>query len=191
MKNVLVLGAGGNIARLVTAQLAPRAGVRLTLLARSARRLGPPPAGARVVEGSVLDYEVLKAAVAGQDLVYANRAGDLEAMARNIVRAMQETGVRRLIFISSIGICDEPLNPGLRPYRRAADALEASDLEYTILRPTWFSSADEVDYETTQKGPPEQGSVISQRSLAAFITRLIEAPEQYRRAKLGIHKPGS
>ena len=41
-------------------------------------------------------------AIKGQDIVYANLAGDLESMAINLVRAMNETGVKKLIFISSI-----------------------------------------------------------------------------------------
>jgi nucleoside-diphosphate-sugar epimerase len=36
-------------------------------------------------------------------------------MAKNIVKAMDETGVRKLIFISSIGIYDVPLRPVLKP----------------------------------------------------------------------------
>jgi hypothetical protein len=47
--------------------------------------------------------------------------------------------------------------------------IEASVLEYTILRPTCFTDGDEVDYETTRKSEPEKGSVISQKSLATFI----------------------
>jgi uncharacterized protein YbjT (DUF2867 family) len=74
--------------------------------------------------------------------VYANLSGDLEAMAKQIVRAMDETGVRKL-SISSIGIYDVPLRPVLKPYRKAADVIEASNLEYTSLRPTWFTNADE------------------------------------------------
>jgi nucleoside-diphosphate-sugar epimerase len=67
----------------------------------------------------------LKEAVTGQDIVYANLAGDLEAMAKNIVKAMEETGVKKLIFISSIGIYDVPLKPVLKPYRKAVDVIEA------------------------------------------------------------------
>jgi uncharacterized protein YbjT (DUF2867 family) len=115
----------------------------------------------------------------------------LEAMAKNIVRAMDETGVKRLIFISSIGIYDTPLRPVLKPYRKAADVIEGSDLEYTILRPTWFTNADEVDYETTRKGEPERGSVVSQKSLATLITKIIESPEKYVRENLGVNKPNS
>ncbi|HMF56752.1 MAG TPA: NAD(P)H-binding protein, partial [Pyrinomonadaceae bacterium] len=137
-----------------------------------------------------LDAE-LKEAIAGQDIVYANLSGDLEAMAKNIVKAMDETGVKKLIFISSIGIYDLPLRPVLKPYRKAADVIEASDIEYTILRPTWFTNADEVDYETTRKGEPEKGSIISQKSLATLITKIIESPEKYVRENLGVNKPNS
>lgn len=45
---------------------------------------------------------------------------------------------------------------------------------------------DEVDYEITRKGEPERGSVISQKSLATFITKIIETPEKYTRESLGI-----
>lgn len=189
MKNVLILGATGNIARRVTDLLAHETGVQLTLFARSAGRLRQVPANARVVEGDVLNYDQLKAAVTGQDIVYANLAGNLGAMAKNIVRAMEETGVKRLIFISSIEIYNEPVKAILKPYRAAADAVEASNLDYTVLRPAWFTSANEVDFELTRKGEPERGSVISQLSLATFITQLIATPGQYTRQSLGINKP--
>jgi uncharacterized protein YbjT (DUF2867 family) len=143
----------------------------------------------RIIEGNVLDINQLKEAITGQDIVYANLAGDLESMAKNIVKAMDEKEVKRLIFISSIGIYDVPLRPVLKPYRHAADVIEASDLAYTILRPTWFTSANEVDYEITQKGEPEKGSVISQKSLATFIAKILESPENYIRKNLGINKP--
>jgi hypothetical protein len=51
--------------------------------------------------------------------------------------------------------------------------------------------ADEVDYETTKKGAPERGSVVSQRSLATLIAKIIESPEQYARQNLGVNKPNS
>jgi hypothetical protein len=48
-----------------------------------------------------------------------------------------------------------------------------------------------VDYEITRKGEPEKGSVISQKSLATFITKIIESPETYSPESPGINKPGS
>ena len=123
--------------------------------------------------------------------MYANLSGDLEAMAKNMVKALEETGVKKLLFISSIGIYDVPLKPVLKPYRKAADVIEGSNLEYTILRPTWFTNADEVDYEITRKGEPEKGSIVSQKSLAKLIATIIISPEKYIRESLGVNKPNS
>jgi len=192
MKNVIILGASGNIASHVIDILTKKDDIKLTLFLRNKNRLqNKDVSKARIIEGNVLVYDKLKDAISRQDIVYANLAGDLEAMVKNIVKAMEETGVKNLIFISSIGICDVPLRPVLKPYRKAADVIEASDLEYTILRPTWYTNADEVDYETTAKGEPEKGSVISQKSLATLIAKIIETPGKYTRQNLGVNKPGS
>ncbi|WP_199200187.1 NAD(P)H-binding protein [Adhaeribacter arboris] len=98
-------------------------------------------------------------------------------MAKNIVRAMEETGVNRIIAISSIGIYETPLKSVLQPYRKLADVLEASGLDYTILRPTWFTNANEIDYELTQKGE----SKISKKSIASFIASVVQSPEKHVR----------
>jgi uncharacterized protein YbjT (DUF2867 family) len=192
MKNVIILGASGNIATHVIDILVKRNDINLTLFLRNKSRLRNKDVSAcRIIEGNVLDFSQLKEALKGQEIVYANLAGDLESMTRNIVKAMDENGVRKLIFISSIGIYNVPLRSVLNPYRKAADVIEASGLEYTILRPTWFTSDDEVDYETTRKGESEKGSVISQKSLATLITEIIGSPENFIRENLGVNKPGS
>jgi uncharacterized protein YbjT (DUF2867 family) len=192
MKNVIILGAGGQIAKHVIDILVQKDDINLTLFFRNKSRLkNKDVSKCRIIEGDVLDFNRLKEAIVGQNIVYASLSGDLEGMAKNIVRAMDETGAKKLVFISSIGIYDVPLRPVLKPYRKAADVIEASNLEYTILRPTWFTNADDVDYETTRKGEPEKGSVISQKSLAMLITKIIEFPEKYVRENLGINKPNS
>ena len=192
MKNVVILGASGNIAKHVTDMLVKKGDVNLTLFLRDKSRLRNPDVSKyRILEGDVLDIGQLREAVSGQDIVYANLAGDLEPMAKNIVNVMEQEGVKKLIFISSIGIYDFTLRSVLKPYRKAADVIEASGLDYTILRPACFTSVNEVDYETTRKGESEKGSVISQKSLATLITEIIGSPEEYVRENLGVNKPGS
>src|SRR5215210_1640986 len=109
MKNVIILGAGGNIAKHVIDILVKRDDINLTLFLRDESRLRNRDVnGCRIIEGDVLNFNQLKEAIAGQDIVYVNLAGDLEAMAKNILRAMNETGVKKLIFIGSIGIYETP-----------------------------------------------------------------------------------
>ena len=93
--------------------------------------------------------EELNYAMAGQDIVYANlTGGDIDAQAVNIVKAMNAADVKGLIFVASLGIYDEvpgkfgawnrrEIGAYLPPFRRAADVIEASGLDYTILRPAF------------------------------------------------------
>jgi uncharacterized protein YbjT (DUF2867 family) len=194
MTNVLILGASGGIARVATDLFLRETDAQLTLYVRNARKLKQVDAArARVVEGDVLDTAALTHAMAGQDVVYANLAGDLERMAKSVVQAMTDAGVRRLIWISSMGIYDEV--PGeqtgsvLDPYRKSAKVIEGSDLDYTILRPGWFTNDDEVDYETTQKGEPFRGHDISRKSLASLVVKLATTPGLEVRASLGVNTP--
>jgi uncharacterized protein YbjT (DUF2867 family) len=192
MTNVLILGASGNIASKVIDLLSDDKTICLNLFLRKASRLrNRIGANFHVIEGDALNLDDLRNAMAGVDIVYANLAGDLERMAKNIVKAMDEKGVKRLIFISSIGIYEQPLRPVLKPYRKSVDVIEMSDLDYTVLRPTWFTNADEVDYEITRNGESEKGSVISQKSVASFIVKIVKSPQSYVRESLGINKPNS
>jgi uncharacterized protein YbjT (DUF2867 family) len=126
----------------------------------------------------------------GQDVVYANLAGAMAQQARTIVDAMQATGLRRLIFISSMGIYSEV--PGekyrrvLDPYRDSAAVIEASDLDYTILRPGWFTQDEEFDYHITQKGEPFQGHDVSLNSVSDLIVKLALSPAMEVRRSLGV-----
>jgi len=177
MPKVLVLGAGGQIARWVIEMLAGSKDVELTLYLRHARKLHEkPPQNAKVVEGDVLDRKTLDSAVNGQDVVYANLTGDdLDQQAKNIVDAMKHAGVKRLIFIASLGIYDEVpgkfgawnrrnIGPYLPPFRKSADLIEVSGLDYAILGPAWLTDRDEVNYQTTGRDEPVKGTEVSRKS---------------------------
>ena len=204
MKNVLILGASGQIAQWVIRSLATEKNIQQTLLLRDPKKLtGKEPANAKVVIGNVLDKKLLKDAVAGQDIVYANLTGeDLDKQAQAVIAAMNAAGVKRLIFALSLGIYDEVpgkfgewnndiIGEDLKPFRRAADAIEASGLDYTILRPAWLTDKDEVDYETTEKGQPFKGTVVSRRSVGDLISQIIVDPARHTGGNLGLNKPGS
>lgn len=188
---VLILGANGQLARHTTRVFLRDHDVELTLYLRRARRLdNPDPSRVRIVEGDVLDRATLIEAMAGQDVVYANLAGDMKRQVEVIVEAMHATGLRRLIFISSMGIYGEV--PGERyrsvldPYRDSAAVIEASDLEYTMLRPGWFTAQADVDYRLTHKGDPFEGREVSLDSVSDLIVKLARTPGWEVRSSLGV-----
>ncbi|ASA20739.1 SDR family oxidoreductase [Paenibacillus donghaensis] len=194
MSNVLIIGANGSIARHVIDLFLNETDHYLTLYLRNSNRLiNMEPNRIKTIEGDVLNIEKLKEAMVGQDVIYANLAGGLEQMAKSIVEAMDATGIKRLIWISSMGIYDEV--PGekyggiLDPYRKSAKIIEDTDLDYTILRPGWFTNIDEIDYETTQKGEPFKGHEVSRKSVADLIVKLAQSPEMEVRCSVGVNKP--
>jgi len=80
----------------------------------------------------------------------------------------------------------------LRIYRDAARAIEASDLDFTILRPAWLDNRDEIAYGTTQKGEPfkNAAATVSRKSVADLVVRLASTPGLEVRRSLGVHKAG-
>lgn len=188
MKNILIIGASGSLARYVIEKLKEHKELHVTLFARKKSRITDTSC-CDVIEGDATNYNDLRNAVRGQNIVYVNLAGDLETMGKNIVKAMQENGVKRIIAISSIGIYNTPLRSVLVPYRKIADIIENSGLDYTILRPDWFTNTNEVDYAITQKGETETGSAVSRKSIADFVSKIIVNPELHNKENLGISKP--
>ena len=190
MKNILILGANGGLAQTVIPVLLENPELILTLVSRNIRRLQTfANERVKVVQADVMDLPQLESLMQGQDLVYANLAGNLEAMAENIAQAMNRTNVKRLIWISSMGIYGETGEDHgaiLEPYRRSAQVVENSSLDYTIIRPAWFTDGHEIDYQLTRKGEPFQGRQVSKRSIAHLIAKLIERPEFSIRESLGI-----
>lgn len=193
MTKVLVLGANGQLARNTIPFLLKNPDIALTLYLRRAQRLrNPDPDRVAIVEGDVLNSKTLRTAMQRHDVVYANLAGDMADHARAIVDAMHATGVKRLIFISSMGIYGEV--PGERyrsvldPYRDSAALVETSDLDYTILRPGWFTHDDAIDYQITQRGEAFKGHDVSLNSLSDLIVKLATSPELYVRCSLGVSR---
>lgn len=193
MPNILILGANGGLSRHTTPFFLKQDDVQLTLYLRRAARLpNPDPDRVTIIEGDVTDLTQLTHAMQGQDAVYANLSGDMARQAETIVQAMHAAGVQRLIFISSMGIYGEV--PGekyrsvLDPYRDSAAVIEASDLDYTVLRPGWFTRENEVKYQLTRKGEPFKGHDVSMNSLSDLIVNLALDPQLHVRESLGVSR---
>lgn len=202
MKKVLILGANGAIAQHVTKFIKSDSNIDLTISARNISGLASQAPNAKVQQVDVLNSSELNEAVNGQDIVYANLSGPVDRMAEAIVKAMDENDAKRLIFVTSLGIYDEVpgkfgewnnsmIGSALKTYRKAADTIEASNLDYTVVRPAWLQDEDEVDFETTQKNEAFKGTEVSRKSVGAYIASVIQQPEKDSRASVGVDKPGT
>ena len=203
MKNVLILGASGAIAQHTIEKLQNDGNVNLTLFARSANRIKQfENSNTEIVEGDVLNKSDLREALKDKDIVYANLSGPVDTMAETIVNEMENGKPDRLIFVTSLGIYNEipgkfgewndrMIGSALKSYRRAADTIETSKLDYTVVRPAWLQNEDEVDYEITQKGEDFKGTEVSRKSVGNYIADIIQHPEKDSKASVGINKPGT
>ncbi|PKU90785.1 NAD-dependent dehydratase [Bifidobacterium pseudolongum subsp. globosum] len=161
-----------------------------------------------IVKGDAKNPDDVLSAITGADAVYANLAAtqhssaDIIPMAKAVVDMMGRAGIKRLVWISSLGIYNEVpgefgawnaniLGDYLVNYRKAADVIEASDLDYTIIRPAWLTGNDEVDFEITEKGELFRGTEVSRKSVASEVVKLLLDPGEEVRASIGLDKPGT
>lgn len=202
--SVLIIGANGSVAKVATQGFLAGTKSNLKLYLRNANRLAKVaeqnPNRVQLIEGDALDKNALKNAMSGVNIVYANLAGsNLGAMAKAITQAMSESGVKRLIWVGSYGVYDGEIpdselnrirayNP---PHREAVRVIEASGLDYTIIRAQWFSNANEIDYELTKKGEKfkNPSAYISRKSIAHLVIRLCLEKDFGVKESLGINKP--
>lgn len=205
MEKVLILGAHGKIAQLTRAQLLAKTDAQLVLFLRKANRLTiQDQQREQLVEGDASQQADLVQAMKGVTVVYANLAGaNIEAQAKAVVSAMKIVGVKRLIWISTLGIYDEVpgaygqwnhqmLDDGYLPtYAAAAKVIETSGLAFTIIRPAWLSDKDEIDYEITHRTDAFKGTKVSRKSVAAEVVRLIQNPTEAVGDSLGLNKPNT
>lgn len=207
MKKIAVLGAAGQIAVLAEQMLLKDENNEIVLFLRHPNKLNKENINTsreQVVVGDASNFDQLNEALKGVDIVYANLAGsNIEDQAKTVVKAMDANNIKRLIWISSLGIYDEVpgkfgkwnkniLGSYLTTYRAAADVISASDLDYTIIRPAWLTNKNEVDYEETIGATTAfKGTEVSRKSVAKHIVDLIENPDKEVKANVGLNKPNT
>lgn len=198
MKNVLIIGATGSIGNAVRQMFLRETDAQLTLFSRRADRLKIDASRENSFSGNVTNDEELALAVKNQDFIFVALSGDMRAYAEHIIKIMDQEKVQRLVFITTMGIYQEipswlgdspePYSNGiLRPFREAADLIEQSDLNYTIIRPGWYTNGP-VNYEITRKGEPFGGHDVSRNSIADYVVKLSKNTALDNKSSVGINE---
>lgn len=199
---ILLCGATGDLGGRIAAQLAAqhrpfRALVRPGTDASALERLG-----AEIVRGDLTDPASLRLAVDGVDVVVttANAIGRMLAGARdvsidavdgrgtlNLIEAAEAGGVRRFVFLSMAGMCEELARRApLATAKLAAERrLESSAMESVIVRPdkfqeVWLSPATGLDPAAGKALVYGRGAIperyVAEDDVAALVVALVDEP---------------
>ncbi|MQS76969.1 NAD(P)H-binding protein [Companilactobacillus halodurans] len=182
MTNVLIIGATSLVGQKATKYFLNKTDDHLTLMARNPGFLSIDKNRGRVVQGDVLDDIPLDDALDDIDIVVITADSNLALSAERIIGGMDKHGVDRLIFITSMGLYNEvPVTDGasgnltnqaiLKPYQAAVQAIESSDLNYTIVRPSQFDESQDLNYEVVPEGEAGVSGDVSLNSVADFIIK--------------------
>jgi putative NADH-flavin reductase len=194
---LLVFGATGPTGQEIVKQALAQ-GHEVTALARHPEALTLQHENLRVVQGDTLKPETLQTAVTGQDAVISALGTPLlrkpttilSESTRNIVTAMKNSGVSRLIVITGIGagdskghggfVYDRIILPFLLNYvyddkTRQEGEVEKSNLEWTIVRPAQLTNkTTKGEYQAFLEGDYKAKN-ISRADVADFVLKQLSS----------------
>src|SRR4051794_36146992 len=137
---ILVTGATGSIGSELVQLLSAR-GHHLRALARNPARAETLRPGVEVAHGDLALPESLPGALAGVEKLFAMfHAHDIPALAPSLFEAARRAGVRHVVFLSSATIHIQPPTQIGRWHLAGEDALKASGMAFTMLRPGNFNT---------------------------------------------------
>jgi putative NADH-flavin reductase len=196
-KRVLIIGATGRSGSAVLKRALER-GHSVTALARSPEKVPTRDSNLRVIQGDVLNPASLEPAVAGQDAVVSCLGAGLKGGirsegTRNVIRAMEGAGVRRLISQSSLGVGESRDNLniywkhvmfGLLLRKAYADHglqeryVRESTLDWTLVRPAALVDGEATGTYIHGFSPTRKGLdlKVSLADLAEFMVGELENP---------------
>ncbi|MCH2251334.1 MAG: SDR family oxidoreductase [Cognatishimia sp.] len=202
---VIVFGATGTVGRLSVESLL-KAGHSVTAFARSPQKLNLSDPEFSLVAGDAMKLLEVTEAVAGHDAVVVTLGAGMSRKSKirsqgtlNVIKAMQTHGVRRLIAQSTLGARDSwptlnfwwkrvmfgaLLAPVFRDHELQEQLVEASGLDWTIVRPGAFTDKATKrqvieDVPNTARGLDLK---IARSELARFLTRQLSDRQYIGRA---------
>ncbi|MFG2867816.1 NAD(P)-dependent oxidoreductase [Streptomyces sp. NPDC048338] len=203
---ITIFGANGLTGRLLADQ-ALSAGHHVTAVTRAPDAFPLRHDRLRVVGADVLDPAAVDAAVAGRDAVLSTLGvpaakepvHTYSTGTSHIVAAMRRHGLRRLAVVSSSGVDPHPYSDGgvlfnrvLLPYvtrvlgrtlyddmRRMEALVRASDLDWTIVRPSGLYHLPSPTDHTVVEGHAD-GRFTARADLAASMLALLDGDRHVR-----------
>jgi putative NADH-flavin reductase len=208
---LFVLGATGRTGAELVDQALAR-GHAVTAFVRSPRKIPRAHERLTVIEGDPRDAVQLRAALPGHDVVlsalgpgpaadhprlplpFTNGSGPVTVCgdsAQSTVRAMRETGLRRLLVVSVSFLFSDFLlgkivgnllfRDVVRDAREMERVVAASGMDWTIVRPPQLTNGVRTKrYRVMDGHLPPRGFSLSREDLAHFMLQEVEDPHHLR-----------
>jgi uncharacterized protein YbjT (DUF2867 family) len=148
---IIVTGSLGNISKPLTIELVQKGHSVTVISSKAERQADIENLGAKAAIGSIEDLDFLTKTFSGADVVYTMIGGgdyfdpdfDLMAyytkIANNYLQAIQQSGVKRVVHLSSVGAHLESGNGILQMHYQAERILNnLQDIALTFMRPVGF-----------------------------------------------------
>lgn len=184
MKKVVIFGAAGRTGQYLTRKMQSAADIELTVFVRNPQKFGDMDmSGTHIITGDALNAEDVKRAMAGQDVLLCSLEGDVLTMAKNIISALEETPVKRIIWITGMGIHHEirgihgimlsQLAKKMPEYIQAADTIAASSAVTTLLRCPGIRDGSGETYALTREGEKPRCWTVDRAAIAQCMADMI------------------
>ncbi|KAG2468854.1 flavin reductase (NADPH) [Polypterus senegalus] len=195
VKNVVIFGATG-MTGLVTLPQAVAAGYNVTVLVRDPSKLPSDHKASRVVVGDVLNKQDVKHAMEGQDavIIILGTRNDLSPTTmmtegtKNIVEAMKERGIRKVVACMSVFLLWERsmVPPRMIPVTEDHDGmyqvLKSSGLDYVAVMPPHIADNFPLTEKYTVSENVTRGKAISKYDLGHFFVSCLSSDEWNHKA---------
>ena len=200
---LLIFGATGSVGRLLVEQALAENHI-VTAFVRDPTKLPIKHTNLHIAQGDVLDYPSVEKPMRNQDVVLcslgAGGKGDLRAEGtKNIIRAMENTGVKRLICQSTLGAGDSRgnlnffwkyimfgmlLKAAYNDHQLQEKYVMQSALDWIIVRPAAFTDGVRTGNYKHGFGPEANGLTlkISRADVADFMLRQLTDNTYLRKA---------
>lgn len=185
MKKVVIFGAAGHTGKYLTRKMRKTADVELSVFVRNPAKFGDMDmTGVNVITGDALNTENVRQAMDGQDVLLCSLEGDVLTMAKNIVAALEKTSVKRIIWITGMGIHHEikgvhgimlnQLAKKMPEYIQAADTIAASSAATTLLRCPGIRDGENEIYALTKEGEKPSCWFVDRAAIAQCMADMIK-----------------
>lgn len=184
MKKVVIFGAAGYTGKYITRRMMKETDIELSVFVRNPDKFSDMDMnGVNIIKGDALNYDDVKTAMNNQDIMLCSLDGDILAMAQNIVNALNETSVKRIVWITGMGIHHEITGKrGIilaeyakqRPeYIKAADLIAQSNAVTTLLRCPGIQDGDNVVYHLTTENEQPLERDVDRSAIAQCMADIV------------------